>query len=970
MTEALTLTITLWGPLQVAVGGEAAEFRTDAMRALLVYLAAHQGIPQRRDTLAALLSPDRPDHAALTYLRNRLTLLRTSLRDADVAPPWLEVDRKQILLREGDDIHVDLAHFERLLAEVEGHNHRRLAGCPPCLARLQEAVGMVQGGLVEGLSFPSESWEAWLTAWREQYHQYALAAMTLLREARLALGEWEAALEVALRQLQLEPWLEAAHRAAMLAYYQLGERSAALAQFERCEQSLWEELGVEPEAESQQLRQRIVEGTLEAGGTAIPDNLPPQTGRFWGRDAEQRRLLTLLADPAYRLVTLVGTGGIGKTRLAIEVGQRIRAAFPDGVWLLAVDTISGGAEQIKMAVGEAAGLGPEGKQLTGDQVLALLRERQMLLILDNCEVALDALDFIPTWLARAPQVAILATSREPLALRAEVVLPLDGLPTGVGEMRAAEQMFVERGRMARADFALSASELTEVRHICTLVDGSPLGIALAAAWVRRRSIAQIVASIGQSLDFLHSRERDADPRHRSMRAVFESSWQMLNDEEQAVLAALSIFPTSFSTEAASRVAGAGLDHLDLLCEKSLLQQQHDAERYQMHSLVQQFASEKLAARAPAIRRALADYFHDFAREHQRDYAAFQPEWRNLMAAIAEAEALGEWRMVLDFATTMDEAWFRQMRYNDMREALRRAVVAATALEDHPALARLLLRLSELEMELNDYESANRTLQRALHDFMRLEDDLGIASATYLIGRIESEQGQDEAALARFETSRQLFEAQGDTLGVAQNLTLIAVYHFKQHRDFERAGRILQEALDLQRDAPASARQVETLRYLARVHIMEEAVEAAEGWLSEASEVSRDLDDRGEYGAVLFERVLLAKRRGEVATALALGYECLELFRQLGSLRWEGLIKTQLGLLHQAAGDAPAALMALEEGLAIFGELGDLYEQAYSYYYLSILHAEVGDTVRSHEAKASARRLNRTLNNPQLSERLR
>ena len=964
------LRISMLGPLQVQVGGQKAEFRTDAQRVLLAWLAVHQGVPQRRDTLAGLLSPDRPDQEALTYLRNRLTLLRRALGDDEATPPWFEVDRKQIALRAGDDIDIDLTRFERLLALVAAHPHRQLAGCPTCLAHLQAAVALVRGELLAGLNFPSDTWEAWLLAQREYVRRRALAAMTLLREARLARGEWAAALDIAQRQLSLEPWLEAAHRALMQAHYHLGDHNAALAQFEQCQRVLGDELGVKPEGETRRLRQLILDRALPAAGTAqIADNLPRPAGPFFGREAEQAQLHQRLVDPHQRLITIVGAGGMGKTRLALEVGRQVKASFPDGVWLVPLDAAQGSAEPIKIAIGEAAGLGQAGQQLTGEQVLAILRDKQTLLILDNCEGALSELAFIPEWLRRAPHLAILATSREPLNFQAESVVALAGLPTGEAEMRAAEALFAERGRMARADFVVSAGNLPQVRRICDLVGGSPLGIALAAAWLRRRSLAQIGEEIGRSLDFLSTTLRDVDPRQRSMRAVFETSWQLLTPPEQDVFAALATFPATFTAAAAGQVAGATLADLDLLGEKSLLQQQPEPERYVMHSLLRQFAAEKLATRAPEIDRAFVTYYLQFARDHQAEYARLQPEWGNLLAAVAKAHALAAWPLVLELVRVLDGAWFRQIRFDDMRQGLTLALAAARARPDPPALARTLLRLGEIEMELNDYESATAHLAEALPQLARLEDGWGTAQAKYLSGRIKNEQAQDDQALELFEESRRIFAEENDPAGVAKNLNLIAVCHVKKYRDFQVAQAYLEQAAALQRSRPLSSTYVETLRNLARVRGWTGEYAAAEACLIEAAEVSRRQGDRGEYAAVLYERVLLCKRRDQVDEALALGYECLDSFRRVGSLRWEALIKTQLGLLHQAKQDRQQAVALLDEGLAIFRELGDRYEQAYSYYYLYRVYAELGQAGPSLNARQQALRINRELNDLQLQERL-
>jgi predicted ATPase/DNA-binding SARP family transcriptional activator len=977
------------GPLTVQVGGQPAAFRTDAERALLAYLAAHQGIPQRRDTLAGLLSPDRTDQEALTYLRNRLTRLRSSLGDDRAKPPWLAVDRKEIALRAGHDIGIDLTEFAQRLAAVESHPHRQLAGCPTCLAHLQAAVNLVRGELLAGLNFPSELWESWLVAQREHVQQRALDAMTRLREARIALGEWPAVLEIAQAQLGLEPWLEAAHRARMQALVQLGDRNAALAQYEECVHLLWDELGVEPEDETTELFERIKAedglqpSTFHFPPSPFPDNLPLPSGRFFGREAEQNHLLQRLVDPAYRLITLVGTGGIGKTRLALEVGQQVKASYPDGVWFVGLDAVKGGAEQIKIAVGEAAGLGQAGlgqaglgqagKQLTGDQVLAILRDKRLLLILDNCEPVLDEIGFIAGWLRRVPGLVILATSREPLNLGAEAVVLLEGLPTGekgfkLGEMAAAEALFAAQAEMALAGFVVSAENLPQVRQVCRLVDGLPLGIALAAAWVRRRSLAQIIDSIEQSLDFLSSRQRDADPRHRSMRAVFETSWQMLAAREQAVLAALAVFPATFTAEAAAAVSGGTLTDLDLLCEKSLLQQDVTQARYAMHSLLRQFAGEKLASRAGDVAQAFVDYFYQYARNHQHDYAQLQPEWANFSAAIGKAHGLAGWQTVLDFVRVLDEPWFRQIRFQEMRAGLVLAVDAARALGDQAALAGTLLRLGEIEVELNDYAVAEAHLADALQRFSRLEESLDIAQSKYLLGRIKQEQAQDDEALALFEESRQIFADEQEWLWVAKNLNLMAVHHIKKYEDFPTASTYLEQAAELQRQQPLTFRYIETLRYLARTEVRTAGFAAAEDHLVEAAAVSRQQNNLGEYAAVLYERVILCKRRGQFDQGLVFGYECLANFKQVGLLRWEALIKTQLGLLHQARQEYPQGVASIQEGLEIFCELEDLYEQAFSHFYLSQLYAQIGDTGQSLAAKEQAQRLSQVLNDPHLQAR--
>lgn len=963
------------GPLMVTAVNQPAVFRTDALRVLLAYLAAHQGVPQRRDTLAGLLSPDRPNKEALTYLRNRLSRLRKVIGDDTAVPSYLHIDRKQITLRTGDDIFIDIVQFENALKAVETHPHRQLAGCPTCLAHLENAASLVRGELLAGLNFPSETWETWLINQREHIQQRALEGMSWLRDAKMTLGEWTAVLDIAQRQLSLEPWQEAAHRAIMQAHAQLGDRNAALAQFEQCQKILWDELGVEPEKEtivlfeSQKAEGRGQRSSLILHPSSFQNNLPVQTTRFFGREAEQAQLLERLVDPTYRLITLVGVGGNGKTRLAIEVGRQVKASFPDGAWFVSLDAARGDAEQIKIAIGEAIGLGQMGRQLTGEQVLALLRDKRVLLILDNCEVVLDELDFISEWLKRLPQIAILATSREPLNFQSESIVTLHGLPIGVEPGMAAEAMFAERGQMARIDFALTAENRAQVRQICELVEGSPLGIGLAAAWVNQRSLTQIIEEIGRSLDILSTRWRDVDARHRSVRAVFETSWHLLKPAEQDVLASLSVFPASFTAVAALEIVDANQRDLTLLLDKSLLQQA-GSDRYAMHSLLRQFAAEKLSVGKTAVDQMFVDYFYQYARQHQEDYAQLQPEWRNFLTAVQRAHEHESWQDVIHFTQLLDEPWFRQIRLNDMREGLKLGVNAALTLHDQPTLAKLLLRLGEIEIELNDYDMAETHLADALILSLRIQDSLGVAQAKYLIGRIKMEQSLDEQAISLYKDAKQIFEEQSDELGVAKALNLLAVCQIKNNKDFELAKTFLEESATIQQQIPFTIHYIETLRYLARINTRLEKLDKAEMQLIEAENVSQQLEDLGELAAVLYEQLILWKFREQPDKALSVGYQSLEILRKLGSLRWEALVKTQLALLHQSKQAFQEAESLFLDGLQIFNETNDVYEEAFSHYYLYKLYAETGQEAQSLEAKKKGAQLNLEVQNRFLNQQFK
>ena len=249
------LTIKLLGPLEVWRGSKLlTRFRADSARALLAYLAMQQGVGLRREQLAGLLSPDRPEEEARGYLRRLLSMLRQGLQEAKDAPPFIEANRKTIALSGDEHIVVDVAQFAQLIAAVKRHRHRQLAGCQPCLTRLEQATMLVRGDFMAGYALDNDVWEEWLATQRATWRQTALEALVRLGESRVEREEWQAAVGVGRQILGLEAWHEGAHRFVMEGLWRLGDRAAALAQFEWCEQVLWDELGVGVEEKTERLR--------------------------------------------------------------------------------------------------------------------------------------------------------------------------------------------------------------------------------------------------------------------------------------------------------------------------------------------------------------------------------------------------------------------------------------------------------------------------------------------------------------------------------------------------------------------------------------------------------------------------------------------------------------------------------------------------------------------------------------------
>ena len=380
-------------------------------------------------------------------------------------------------------------------------------------------------------------------------------------------------------------------------------------------------------------------------------NFPAQPTAFIGRGTELAQIETLLATPDCRLLTLLGPGGVGKTRLAIEAATRQAGNFADGVCFVSLAP----AETTEVvAVTLAQGLGLQ--TATDDlwtEMAAWLRPRQLLLVLDNFEQVVMAADSIAHLLQHAPRVKVLVTSRERLSLREEWLMPIAGLLLATGLDSEAGQLFLRSAQRVQPGFTGFGVE-EAIATICRQVEGMPLALELAASWVRVVPCAEIARQIGGNFDFLTTGLRNLPERHRSMRALFEQSWRLLSPVEQGVLMRLSVFRGGWKLEEAAPVTGATLALLLGLVDKSLV---HTAgqHRFDLHELVRQYAAEQLVASGEddmIRKRHYTAYLHLFrtADSHLRGpeaapwFAGLEVEQDNLRAALEWTLEAARYRM--------------------------------------------------------------------------------------------------------------------------------------------------------------------------------------------------------------------------------------------------------------------------------------------------------------------------------------
>lgn len=616
------LTLNLMGGFQALLDGEPApNLTSDKTRALLAYLVVEAKRPHRRESLCALLWPNATDSLARQSLSQALSMLRKILRDDDKTQPFFLADRDTLQFNPHSDYAL-------------GTDYR--------------------GPFLAGFTLPdAEEFDEWVLLQREHFQREALEQLDKIVVHSLERSDYARAIESARKQIEIDTWREESHRNLMQAYALNGQRGDALSQFEKCKQVLREALGVEPGAETKALAARIQQDQIRSKPAASDKTrlsvfeLPGALTPFVGRNSELKLLNGLLANPDARLITLVGMGGMGKTRLAIEAAARARDLFENGVAFVSLASMSGsGANDaaIAGAITAALRLNISRSENAMDDLIAAIRHSAILLILDSADlvVGADTGAFVTRLLQAMPNIKLLITSREALDMPGEWVCDVVGLG---GD---AHTLFTQHAQRTLANMQFGAADdVRAIQRICDLVGGMPLGIELAASWTRTLGCAEIADEIERGLAFLSSNSRQIPERHRSIAAVLNHTWAMLADAERHALMRLAQFRGGFTREAAAAVAGATLSYLSTLISKALVRR-IDARRYDLHELIRQFALERAENRL-ADAAAHADYFESFAaangylalpNAHHTRFTEIGSERGNVEAACAHLLATG------------------------------------------------------------------------------------------------------------------------------------------------------------------------------------------------------------------------------------------------------------------------------------------------------------------------------------------
>jgi predicted ATPase/DNA-binding SARP family transcriptional activator/Tfp pilus assembly protein PilF len=964
-----TLELALLGNPELRLGGQPLSgFRSAKTQALLTYLAVSRRA-QSRITLAGLFWGDVGEYYARRNLNRTLSNLTQLVGD------HLSINRQTLALDRSQPYWLDVEVLEAAVAKPLTPEHA---------ATLGEVVNLYRGDFLAGFYVhDAPEFEQWVLTERVRLRECVLKALHALATYHAASGNLPMAIDHTRRVLTLEPWREEAHRHLMIFLAQSGQRSVALTQFEICRQALADELNVEPDAATLDLVARIRAGEFErVKGWAreevnftqahppippslhppippsLPHHLPLQPTPFVGRAVELTAISRLLAEPDCRLLTLVGLGGMGKTRLALQAAEQVVATaaaqgrFVHGVYFVALEAVrdeNGIVSRIIAVLADEIGFPLHAAAPLQEQLLDFLGDKELLFVLDNFEHLLGASGLLSAIIQAAPGVKLLVTSREALALREAWFYPIVGLtlptaPTGETTADAesdAVRFFVQSAQRIQPGFALSAA----VVRICQMVEGMPLAIELATTWLKVLTPEQIVGELARGLEILTARHQVIPERQRSIRVVLEQAWNLLLPNEQVIAARLSVFVGSFDPTAADAVAGASFVLLATLVEKAFVRIGPEG-RCHIHELTRQYAAEQLdSTTTGALRDAHAAHYAKllqrqqpalYTANYQQAFAVVATEFDNVRhawqwiidsirsgrAALPAPALLQQMSEVLATYHQFHTLWLAgQMLFSQAVEVVEtagwgnREGPAAAHRDQLAALVHLRLFTGFFHYEMGHYGSSLAIAEAALVLCRALPLEHDLALALLLYGRTQMRRGAFEAATAALHEVLPLCQRLGATAFQADTLIILGMTASAQGH-YRDAQAHLQEALALCQQLGYRPWIARTLTNLGTTYARQHDHRRAQPYYEQALAIAQAEGD--QTALMILTSNLGGVQRGFGRYALSIKYynESLVLARSLSEKRWIAASLNGLAITYLEMGDLTAAEQALREALTV------------------------------------------------------
>lgn len=974
-----SLDLALLGKPAVSLDGRAvSNLGTNKTQALLYYLAVMDEAYSRKHLARLLWASD--DERARNSLRVALVALRKAI------PEHLDIQRQSVAFRDDCTLNVDVHLFDEYCRALENSD-------PHAVEELEQAIALYQGDFLEDFHVDgAPAFEDWLLSEREFRRQLAINALDRVAKVYLEARRYEEAKLVLQRLLELEPWLESTHYALMETMSRLGDFNGALAQYQRCVSVLDAELDVEPMPETTALYERI-----QIARSKPRNGLPVDPTPFVGRSQELDQLNELLLTPGCQLVTIVGLGGMGKTRLALASAKKLSdeaaISFLNGVVYLTVASTRSAA-LLPSILAEHLEVQLESRDDPLNRVIEYLRNQECLLVLDSFEMLLAdhqdhfAVDTIAQILKDCPNVKIMITSREPLHLHEEWRFELRGLEypedDAVPDLEAysAVQLFLQVAEQVRPGYRIQDEDKKAVVELCNLLGGMPLGIKLSAAWLRSLSCHRIVREIGRNLDFLSTRMRDIAPRQRSMRAVLNHVWELLTDDERAIFRSLAVFHGSFSHHAVTTVTRTPQRILDSLVTHSILQSQvvnrhapsnskesrPQEVRFSMHQLIRQFALEKLCEvpeHYERISMAHCDYFVGFLKEQTALFSSFDEAVALAAIGTEDENIRAAWRWAVErfnppaLADILYGVSFYYQLKGPFQEAETRCRLAIENIEAQieagqvertaalPVLGKLLAERARFLVHMSRNESA----VDVVHEILRLNEELNepeleaealasLSRALFYMGDLDHAYDTAQEAL---ELSRRI-GMQTVELG---SQSMIGFFHL-QRNEYDLARGAYEQGIEIARLLKDRRSESTFLNNLGVIAVQQSAYRQATVFYEQALNLAVEIGDRPGEGHRLNNLGRIYSEQRDFSRAEAHLRHALLIAREIDYKLLESNVLLSWGRNAIYTGHWTQAATLLEDSLAIKRRISDLHGEGEVLTYLGLLHHLQGDQATALE----------------------
>jgi predicted ATPase/DNA-binding SARP family transcriptional activator/DNA-binding CsgD family transcriptional regulator len=895
VTTPEVVRVWLLGDFRVSVGSWAIQqdkWRLRKAAALVKLLALAPNHRLHREQAMDLLWPDSGKKSASNGLRQVLYAARRVLDPASNPHRYLVFQGEQLVLCPEGDLWVDVDAFEKAaLAARRTHD----------TAVYRAAIDLYAGDLL-----PEDRYEVWAETKRGELRQLFLSLLLELAGLYEERGEHALAIEALRKAVAKESTLEEAHAPLMRIYALSGRPEQALAQYERLRDTLYSDLGTEPSATTRRLRDEIAAGNFLATrpvgppqGEDLPEgskhNLPNLRTNFVGREREKGEVKRALSMT--RLLTLTGAGGSGKTRLATEVARDLLGSYPDGLWMVELASLSDG-ELIPQALAATLSVREQPGRPLLEALLDALRDKQMLLVLDNCEhLIYAAARLADSLLESCPHLRVLATSREPLGVRGELVWPVPPLSTPgtlesptVEELKGYEsaRLFAARASTGHPDFELTVDNAEAVAQVCTRMEGIPLAIELAAARIGVLSAGQISERLDHSLKVLTCGDRTAGQRHRTLRAALDWSYELLGDPEQALFRRLSVFAGGFTLEATESVGAGGsieeddvLELLSTLVEKSLVVAEESWERgarYKLLEPVRQYSQEKLeeSEEKEQTRYRHADWYLALAEEadkessgsgHVRWLRRLESEHDNLRAALDWLLEKCDAELALRLAGALWLFWFTRGYLIEGRGWLEKAISLGGP---SVARAKALNGAGWIVMFQGDFATATSVLEESLILYRELNDEEGIASSLSFLGHVALLGHRDDIPVAALLEEALILKPRLENRRTIANMLLTAGIAAGLLRgDLGDAAALFEEARALYREMGDMWGLIACLINLGLISVILEHHARAKALLQEVMQLSGELKEKVGSVYSFFGLACVAASEGHPVRAVRL-----------------------------------------------------------------------------------------------------